>query len=82
MPFGGAEAGGNRIDCGSGIDELRHGDEFVRRMHGGAHRIFHQRGFDGGFGFPDQARDGMIMVDDAFGGEFLQDLEAAPACVK
>lgn len=79
MPFGGAEAGGDILDRRAGLDERRHGDELVRRVHRGAHRIFHQRGFDRGRGFLDEARDRMIGVDDAFGGEFLQDRETAAA---
>jgi hypothetical protein len=48
-------------------------------MHGGADRVFHQRGFDRASGLLDEAGDGMIGVDDAFGGQFLQDLEPSAA---
>ena len=81
MPLRGPEAFGDVVDRRAAVDQRGHGDKFVGRMHGGAHCVFHQGGFDGSFRFPDQARHGMIGIDDAFGGEFLQDAEAAAAGV-
>jgi hypothetical protein len=49
-------------------------------VHGGADRVFGKRSFDRRR-LLDEARDRMIGADDAFGGEFLQDLEAAAAGV-
>ena len=79
MPFGGAEARGDRLDRRARIDQRRHGDKFVGRVHGGAHRVFHQRGFDRVFGLLDFAGHLEVGIDDAFGGEFLQGLEPAAA---
>ena len=46
MAFGGAEPNGNRLDRLAGVDQRRHRDKFVSRMHGGADRVFHQRGLE------------------------------------
>ena len=46
MPFGDAEAGGDRLDRLAGVDQRRHCGELVRRVHRGADRVFHQRGFE------------------------------------
>ena len=41
MPFGGAEARRDRLDRRAAVDQRRHGDEFVGRVHRGADRVFH-----------------------------------------
>ena len=46
MPFGGAEAVRDRIDRGAAVDQRRHGDKFVGRVHRGADRVFGERGLD------------------------------------
>jgi hypothetical protein len=79
VPFGYAEAKGDRFDRLAGVDQRGHGDKFVGRMHGGAHRVFHQRGFERLFGLLDQARHLEIRRDRALGRELLQRLEAAAA---
>jgi hypothetical protein len=49
-------------------------------VHGGADRVFGQRGFDRVFRLLDLAGHFVVFgVDDAFGGELLQDREAATA---
>jgi hypothetical protein len=79
VPLGYAEAESNRVDRLARIDEPRHGDEFVRRMHGGAHRVFHQGGFERLLRLLDEARHLEIRRNDALGGELLQGLEPASA---
>jgi hypothetical protein len=79
VPFGNAEARCDRLDRLAGVDQCSHGGKFVGRMHGGTHRVFHQRGFDRVLGLLDLAGDFGVRVDDAFRGEFLQDPEAAAA---
>ena len=80
MPFGGAEALGDVVDRRAAVDQRRHGDEFVGRMHRGADRVFHQARFRrASSGSSIRHGTWMIGVDDAFGGELLQDLEAAAA---
>ena len=80
VPFGRAEARGDVADRGAAVDQRSHGDEFVRRMHRGADRVFGKRGFDRVRGLFDFAGDPVgFGVDHAFGGELLQDLEAAAA---
>ncbi len=63
MPFGSAEARGDLLDRGAAVDQLRHGDKFVGRMHRGADRVFDQRGFERVIGGFDFARDRMIGSD-------------------
>ena len=72
MPFGDAEPCRDRLDRGAAVDQRRHRGEFVGRVHRGAHRILHQRGFERGIGLLDQARHLAIACDRAFGGELLQ----------
>jgi hypothetical protein len=48
-------------------------------MHRGAHRVFGERGLERVFRFFELARDLGVRIDDAFGGELLQDPEAAAA---
>jgi hypothetical protein len=79
MPFGGAEAFRDRVDRGAAVDQGHHGDEFVGRMHGGPDGVFGEGDFDGVLRLPDFARDFVVGLDDAFGGEFLQDLEPPAA---
>jgi hypothetical protein len=79
VPFGNAEARCDGLDRRAGVDQRGHGDKFVRRMHGDAHRIFHQRGFERLLGLLDQAWHLEIRRDDALGGKFLQGLEAPSA---
>ena len=79
MPFRGAKAFRDLVDCRAAVDQGRHGDEFVGRMHGGPDGVFGEGDFDGVFRLPDFARDFVVGVDDAFGGEFLQDLEPPAA---
>ena len=79
MPFGDAEAGGDRLDRGAAVDQRRHRREFVGRVHRGAHRILHQRGFERGIGRLDKARHLAIACDRALGGKLLQRLEPPPA---
>jgi hypothetical protein len=56
VPLRNAEAGGDRLDWLARIDQGRHRDEFVGRVHRGPHRVFHQRGFDRLVRRLDQAR--------------------------
>ena len=79
MAFGGAEPNGNRLDHLAGVDQGRHRDKFVRRMHRRADRVFDQRGLPRRFGLFDQARHLEAGRERAFGGEFLQHLEAPAA---
>ena len=79
MPLGGAEARRDRVDRGAAVDQRRHRDKLVRRVHRSADRVFGERGFDRVVRCLDFARDRMIGVDHAFSGEFLQDLEAPSA---
>ena len=79
MPFGSAEALRDLVDRRAAVDQGRHGDKFVGRMHRGADRVFDERGFERVVGVPDHARNRMIGIDCAFGGEFLQDLEPPSA---
>jgi len=80
VPFGRAEARGDVADRGAAVDQRSHGDEFVRWMHRGADRVLGKRGFDRVCGVFDFAGDLVCFgVDHAFGGELLQDLEAAAA---
>ena len=78
MPLGGPEAFADLVDRPAAVDQRGHGDKFVGRVHGGAHRVFHQGRFDGSVGFPHQARHWVIGVDDAFGCELLQDRRRLP----
>ena len=68
-----------RSDAVAGFDQRRHRGEFVRRVHRGAHRVFHQRGFERRPRLLDKARHVVISRDDALGGEFLQRLEPPAA---
>ena len=79
MPLRHAEAGGDGLDGLAGINQGRHGDEFVRRVHGGADRVLHQRRLEGLALGLDQARHLEVVGDDALGGKLLQDLEPPPA---
>ena len=79
MPFGDAEPCRDRLDRGAAVDQRRHRGEFVGRVHRRAHRVLHQRGFERGVGFFDQARHVAIACDRAFGGKLLQGLEPPPA---
>lgn len=79
MALGGAEALRDLVDRGAAVDQRRHGDELVSGMHGRPDRVFGEGDFDSVFGLPDFARDFGVRVDHAFGGEVLQDLEAAAA---
>lgn len=44
-------------------------------MHGDAHGVFHQRGFERVLGLLDEARHLETRQDDALGGELMQGLE-------
>ncbi len=79
MPFGSAEALCDLVDCRAAVDQGRHGDKFVGRMHRRADRVFDQRGFERVVGAVDHARHRMIGSDCAFAREFLQDLEPPSA---
>jgi hypothetical protein len=79
VAFGGAEAGRNGVDRGAGIDQRRHGNEFVGRVHRRPDRVLGERGLDRVFGLFDLARDPGVGGDDALGRELLQDSEAAAA---
>ena len=79
VPLRHAEAGGDGLDGLAGINQGRHGDEFVRRVHGGADRVLHQRRLEGLALGLDQARHLEVVGDDALGGKLLQGLEPPPA---
>jgi hypothetical protein len=79
VPFADAEARGDLVDRRAGVDQCRHRGEFVRRVHRGAHRVFHQRGFERRLVFLDEARRLVIGRDHALGSEFLQRLQATAA---
>jgi hypothetical protein len=79
MAFGGAEPNGNRLDHLAGIDQGRHRDKFVSRMHRRADSVFHERSFERLVWRLDEARDFGVSGDDALGGELLQGLEPPPA---
>ena len=79
VPLRHAEAGGDGLDGLAGLDQGRHGDEFVRRVHGGADGVLHQRRLEGLALGLDQARHLEVVGDDALGGELLQGLEPPPA---
>jgi hypothetical protein len=65
MPFGRAEALNDRIDRSAGINQRRHGGEFVGGMHPGADGVFGERGLNRFFRLLDLARNRMIGMDDA-----------------
>ena len=79
VSFGSAEALCDLIDRGAAVDQLGHGDKFVGGVHRGADRVFDKRAFERVAGAFDLARDRMIGIDRAFGGELLQDLEPPSA---
>ena len=81
MPLGDAEAYGDGLDRDAAVDQRRHGGEFVGRVHRGAHRILHKRGFERGVGRLDKARHLAIACDRALGGKLLQGLEPPPPAV-
>ena len=79
VPFRGAEALRDRIDCGAAVDQFGHGDKLVGRVHRGAYRVFDKRTLERLAGAFDLAGDRIIGLDRAFGGELLQDLEPPAA---
>ena len=79
VPFADAKAGGDGLDRLAGVDQRRHRGEFVGRVHRGAHRVLHQRGFERGVRLFDEARHLVIGRDNALGGELLQSLQAPAA---
>ena len=78
MALGGAEAARDVFDRGAAVDQRRHSDELVGRMHRRADRVLGQRGFDCVFGLLDLAVNLVIGINDAFGRELLQDPERRP----
>ena len=79
VPFGNPEARGDGVTGMAGVDQRGHGDEFIRGMHGGADRVFHQRGFERLVRLLDEAWHLEIGRDDALGRELLQGLEPPSA---
>jgi hypothetical protein len=81
VAFRGAETRRDRVGHSAGIDQRRHRDEFVGRVHRGADRLLGERDLDRVFGLFNLAGDLGVGVDDACGSELLQDFEAPAAGV-